>query len=378
MPEEKATAWGTPQRSATASLEAAHRRSLGEPVPLRAPPRPRPCPRRRGSASSRGSPASRTVAGSSVVRVDTLAPAGAAIGAAPPTPMTDRLRERTEPRAEGQDGARHRRHRLVRQGVRRAPARRRTSRARSGVFSRDELKQSEMRRRVRDDERLRFLIGDVRDRERLRARDPRRRRDRPRGGAEAGAGVRVQPVRGRPDEHHRRRERRHGGDRATTCPQTVALSTDKAVNPVNLYGATKLCAEKIVAQGNAYAGDADARFASRPLRQRRRQPRQRHPAVPAPGARRACSRSPTSAMTRFWITLDAGGRLRPRAASSGCRAARSSCRKIPSMRVIDLAEALAPGRRAARSSASGPARSCTRCCSPRTRRATRCASRTTT
>ena len=78
-------------------------------------------------------------------------------------------------------------------------------------------------------------------------------------------------------------------------PQTLALSTDKAVNPVNLYGATKLCAEKLVAQGNAYAGDSRGALRVRPLRQRRRQPRQRDPALQGAGASTACSRSPTRA-----------------------------------------------------------------------------------
>ena len=81
------------------------------------------------------------------------------------------------------------------------------------VFSRDELKQSELAADVSRTRALRCLIGDVRDRDRLRAGHARRRRDRPRRRAQAGAGVRVQPLRGRADERHRRPERHRGGDR---------------------------------------------------------------------------------------------------------------------------------------------------------------------
>ncbi len=101
---------------------------------------------------------------------------------------------------------------------------------------------------------LRFFIGDVRDRDRLVAGRPGRRLHRPRRGDEAGAGLRVQPVRGGPDQRARRAERRRRRHRHRRADRSIALSTDKAVNPVNLYGATKLCAEKIIVQGNAYAG----------------------------------------------------------------------------------------------------------------------------
>ena len=108
---------------------------------------------------------------------------------------------------------------------------------------------------------------------------------------------------------------------------TIALSTDKAVNPVNLYGATKLCAEKIVTQGNAYAGRL-APPASRSVRYGN-----------VVGSRGSViplfkAQAPTGVltitderMTRFWITLDAGGRLRASTASAAWAAARSSSRR---------------------------------------------------
>ena len=81
------------------------------------------------------------------------------------------------------------------------------------AFSRDELKQSELGAGASATSRIRLLLGDVRDLRAAAARHPRRRPDRPRRRAQAGAGVRVQPVRGGADEHRRRPERDLGGDR---------------------------------------------------------------------------------------------------------------------------------------------------------------------
>jgi UDP-N-acetylglucosamine 4,6-dehydratase len=129
------------------------------------------------------------------------------------------------------------------------------------IFSRDELKQSELRRLYADEDRLRFLIGDVRDLPRL---------TRATRGVDvifhAAAMKQVPACEYNPFEAVQ--TNLIGAENVVSAaihndvPLTIALSTDKAVNPVNLYGATKLAAEKVLAQGNAYAADSEARFAS--------------------------------------------------------------------------------------------------------------------
>ena len=123
-------------------------------------------------------------------------------------------------------------------------------------------------------------------------------------------------------------------------PLTISLSTDKAVNPVNLYGATKLCAEKIVTQGNAYAADSPARFAT--VRYGN-VVGSRGSVVPLfkAQAETGVLTITDERMTRFWITLDQAVRF-----VLGCLDSAGGGEvfvpKIPSMRVTDIAEALAP------------------------------------
>src|SRR4051794_33777557 len=129
------------------------------------------------------------------------------------------------------------------------------------VFSRDELKQSEMQRLYADEDRVRYLVGDVRDLPRL---------IRASRGVDvivhAAAMKQVPACEYNPFEAVQTNV--VGAENVVSAaiendvPLTMALSTDKAVNPVNLYGATKLCQEKIVTQGNVYAGERGVRFAS--------------------------------------------------------------------------------------------------------------------
>ena len=128
------------------------------------------------------------------------------------------------------------------------------------VFSRDELKQHEMRVSGFDHPSLRYFIGDVRDQERLR---------RAMHGVDivvhAAALKQVPACEYNPMEAIKTNIL--GSSNVIEAAldagvkKVMALSTDKAVNPVNLYGATKLAAEKLFVQSNAYAGGTATRFA---------------------------------------------------------------------------------------------------------------------
>ena len=207
------------------------------------------------------------------------------------------------------------------------------------VFSRDELKQSQLQRRFADDGRLRYLIGDVRDLPRL---------VRATKGVDvlihAAALKQVPACEYNPFEAVQTNVL--GAENVVSAaiendvPLTLALSSDKAVNPVNLYGATKLCAEKLVTQGNAYAADSPARFAnvrygnvvgSRgsviPLFKAQAE----HGVLTITDAR----------MTRFWITLEQAVDF-VISCLSRMGGGEIFVPKIPSMRVTDIAEAIAP------------------------------------
>jgi len=207
------------------------------------------------------------------------------------------------------------------------------------VYSRDELKQYDMQRDI-DDPRLRFLIGDVRDAPRLSIAT--------RGVdvvIHAAALKQVTACEYNPFEAVQTNiigaENVVNAALENGVSKTVALSTDKAVNPVNLYGATKLCAEKIVTQGNAYAGSAPVRFC---CVRYGNVVGSRGSVVPLFKAQALEGELTITdeAMTRFWITLDEAVEFVITSLEI-MEGGETFVPKIPSMRVTDLAEALAPG-----------------------------------
>lgn len=210
------------------------------------------------------------------------------------------------------------------------------------VFSRDELKQHEMRQIFPDhgESPVRYFIGDVRDRDRL---------ERAFHGVDIvvhAAALKQVPA----CEYNPIEAIKTNVDGATNIieaaidqnvKQVLALSTDKAVNPANLYGATKLCAEKLFVQGNAYSGLSGTRFS---CVRYGNVVGSRGSVIPLFYEQRKTGRITVTdpRMTRFWLTLDQGVRF-----VIGCiermHGGELFIPKIPSMNIMDLVTAIAPG-----------------------------------
>ncbi|MDO8463224.1 MAG: UDP-N-acetylglucosamine 4,6-dehydratase (inverting) [bacterium] len=212
------------------------------------------------------------------------------------------------------------------------------------IFSRDELKQYEMQQQLSTERYpcLRYFIGDVRDRERL---------IRAFHGVDyvvhAAALKQVPAAEYNPAECIRTNVMgaMHVIDAALEngVKRVIALSTDKACNPINLYGATKLCSDKLFIAANAYGSGHEkvftvVRYGNVIGSRGSVIPYFRQCAVqgviPVTDPR----------MTRFWITLDQAARfvLGVLMAAKGYEI---FVPKIPSMKISDLAEAIAPGVR---------------------------------
>jgi UDP-N-acetylglucosamine 4,6-dehydratase len=121
----------------------------------------------------------------------------------------------------------------------------------------------------------------------------------------------------------------------------LALSTDKAVNPISLYGATKLCAEKVFVQANAYAGGKNARFS---CARYGNVVGSRGSVIPIflEQRRRGKITITDPRMTRFWLTQEQGVKFVIHCLEQ-MHGGEIFVPKIPSMRLVDLAETIAPG-----------------------------------
>lgn len=208
------------------------------------------------------------------------------------------------------------------------------------VFSRDELKQHEMRTTGGfNHPSIRYFIGDIRDRDRLMT-------------AFYGVDIvihtaalkQVPACEYNPMEAIKTNIM--GSSNvidaaiANNVEKVLALSTDKAVNPVNLYGATKLAAEKLMVQSNAYAGGRKTRIA---CSRYGNVVGSRGSVVPLFIKQRPTGELTITddRMTRFWISLEQGVRFVIRCVEE-MQGGELFVPKIPSMKMTDLAKAIAP------------------------------------
>lgn len=210
------------------------------------------------------------------------------------------------------------------------------------IYSRDEYKQFQMRNRLMEyDSVMRYFIGDVRDQARLR---------RALEGVDyiihAAAMKQVPACEYNPNEAIKTNIQ--GAVNVIEAAldsgvkRVVALSTDKAVNPINLYGGTKLVSDKLFIAANAYSGLKDTRFA---IVRYGNVAGSRGSVIPF--FRSLVQAGETELpitdfeMTRFWISLEQGVQLVIKALAEA-KGGETFISKIPSFKITDMAKALLP------------------------------------
>ena len=207
------------------------------------------------------------------------------------------------------------------------------------IFSRDEMKQWEMAKKFQGDKRVRFFIGDVRDKDRLyRALD----------GVDYvvhAAATKIVPTAEYNPFECVKTNINGAMNLIDACidkgvKKVVALSTDKASSPINLYGATKLASDKLFVAGNAYSGEHGTRFA---VVRYGNVMGSRGSVIPFFLSVRDSGELPITdpRMTRFMISLEQGVELVWHAFDDMV-GGEIYVKKIPSMNICDLATAVAP------------------------------------
>lgn len=207
------------------------------------------------------------------------------------------------------------------------------------IYSRDEMKQWDMAKKYTNDSRVRFFIGDVRDRERLyRALD----------GVDYvvhAAATKIVPTAEYNPFECVKTNINGAMNLIDACldqgvKRVVALSTDKASSPANLYGATKLASDKLFVAGNSYSGGRDTRFA---VVRYGNVMGSRGSVIPFFMSIKDKGELPItdSRMTRFMISLEEGVELVWHAFED-MEGGEIYVKKIPSMKVTDLGKVVAP------------------------------------
>ncbi len=207
------------------------------------------------------------------------------------------------------------------------------------IYSRDEMKQWEMAKLYGDDERVRFFIGDIRDKDRLK---------RALNGIDYvvhAAATKIVPTAEYNPFECIKTNINGAMNLIDACidqgvKRVVALSTDKASSPANLYGATKLASDKLFIAGNSYSGGNNTRFS---VVRYGNVMGSRGSVIPFFQSISETGSLPItdSRMTRFMITLEEGVDL-VWTTFEDMQGGEIYVKKIPSMKVTDVATAIAP------------------------------------